>query len=158
MEPLWSPAAAISGNRWQMERPRKWLRQAKTVAVGCDRLPIGSHGKEGVSGSSPEEGFQNNLQSGNFGRVVLPDQTCAGTSREHQGTLAPFCSRLSSLMTRRPGRSARVDPLALGAEDRERLGRAVDGHDRVRHAAGELAGLAGLEHEVLLSKHEPEPA
>ena len=25
--------------------------------MGCDRLPRKSHGKEGVSGSSPEEGF-----------------------------------------------------------------------------------------------------
>src|SRR5687767_5765872 len=35
---------------------RKWLRQPKTVAVGCDRLPEAFHGKEGVDGSSPSEG------------------------------------------------------------------------------------------------------
>lgn len=45
MEPLWSPAVAIRGNRWQMGRPAKSLRQAKTVAVGCDRLRPGPHGK-----------------------------------------------------------------------------------------------------------------
>ena len=56
MEPLWSLAGAISGNRWQMQRPRERLKQAKTVAVGCDRLPFGAHGKEGVDGSSPSEG------------------------------------------------------------------------------------------------------
>jgi hypothetical protein len=39
MEPLWSPAVAIGGNRWQMGRPATSLRQAKTVAVGCDGLP-----------------------------------------------------------------------------------------------------------------------
>ncbi len=47
-------------NRWQPVangKPRKWLNQAKTVAVGCDGLPIGAHGKEGVDGSSPSEGF-----------------------------------------------------------------------------------------------------
>src|SRR5919201_5466604 len=56
MEPLWSPVVATGGNQWQIESPRKRQKQAETVAVGCDRLPIGAHGKEGVSGSSPEEG------------------------------------------------------------------------------------------------------
>jgi hypothetical protein len=56
MEPLWSPAVAIGGNRWQMGRPATSLRQAKTVAVGCDGLPELFHGKEGVDGSSPSEG------------------------------------------------------------------------------------------------------
>src|SRR6266511_347045 len=50
MERLWSPAVATGGNRWQVGRPRRRLKQAKTVAVGCD-------GKEGVDGSSPSEGF-----------------------------------------------------------------------------------------------------
>jgi len=57
MERLWSLAGATSGNRWQMLRARKPQKQAKTVAMGCDRLPIGAHGKEGVDGSSPSEGF-----------------------------------------------------------------------------------------------------
>ena len=39
-------------------------KQAKTVAVGCDRLPREVHGKEGVSGSSPEEGLKKALQMG----------------------------------------------------------------------------------------------
>jgi hypothetical protein len=56
MEPLWSPAAAIGGNRWQMGRTSTRLRKAKTVAVGCHRLPEKFHGKEGVDGSSPSEG------------------------------------------------------------------------------------------------------
>ena len=34
------------------------LKQAQTVAMGCDRLPIAAHGKEGVDGSSPSEGFE----------------------------------------------------------------------------------------------------
>ena len=45
MERLWSPAVATSGNRWQMREPRKRLEQAKTVATGCDQLPIGAHGR-----------------------------------------------------------------------------------------------------------------
>jgi hypothetical protein len=35
-------------NPWQPvanATPRKRLEQAKAVAVGCDRLPIGAHGK-----------------------------------------------------------------------------------------------------------------
>jgi hypothetical protein len=52
MEHLWSRAVATGGNRWQMERPRKWLRQANSVAVGCDRLPRERHGK----GAPPKKG------------------------------------------------------------------------------------------------------
>jgi len=47
MEHLWSRAGATGGNRWQMEKPKKRLKEAKTVAMGCDRLPFGAHGKEG---------------------------------------------------------------------------------------------------------------
>jgi hypothetical protein len=56
MEPLWSPVVATGRNQWQMRRPRKRRKQAKTVATGCHPLPEKFHGKEGVSGSSPEEG------------------------------------------------------------------------------------------------------
>jgi hypothetical protein len=58
MEPLWSPVVATRGNQRQMERRPKRRKQAKTVAVGCHRLPQTFHGKEGVDGSSPSEGFQ----------------------------------------------------------------------------------------------------
>jgi hypothetical protein len=57
MEPLWCPAVAIGGNQWQMDREAQPLKQAKTVAVGCDRLPESFHGKEGVDGSSPPGGL-----------------------------------------------------------------------------------------------------
>jgi hypothetical protein len=63
MEPLWSPAVAIGGNEWQMDRDAQPLKQAKTVAVGCDRLPESFHGKEGVDGSSPSEGFRKGPQT-----------------------------------------------------------------------------------------------
>jgi len=58
MEPLWSPVVATHGNRSQMTAARNRYKQAKTVAVGCDWLPKGAHGKEGVDGSSPSEGFE----------------------------------------------------------------------------------------------------
>jgi hypothetical protein len=48
-------------NQWQSAANgwgRKRLKQAQTVAVVCDQLPRPQNGKEGVSGSSPEEGFQ----------------------------------------------------------------------------------------------------
>ena len=56
MEPLWSPVVATGGNRSQMQLPQEPQKHAKAVAVGCDRLPFRSHGKEGVDGSSPPEG------------------------------------------------------------------------------------------------------
>jgi hypothetical protein len=58
MEPLWSPAVATGSNRWQMGGRPERLRQAQTIAVGCDRLPKLFHGKEGVDGSSPSEGLK----------------------------------------------------------------------------------------------------
>jgi hypothetical protein len=61
-----SPAVAIGRNRWHMVRRRKRRKQAKTVAVGCDQLPESFHGKEGVSGSSPEEGSAKAPQTGAF--------------------------------------------------------------------------------------------
>ncbi len=57
MERLWSLAGATSGNRWQMRKPWKRLKQAETVAVDCDQLPQNLDGKEGVDGSSPSEGL-----------------------------------------------------------------------------------------------------
>jgi hypothetical protein len=56
MEPLWSPVVATGGNQPQIDRPSKSQKQAKSVATGCHRLRATFHGKEGVSGSSPEEG------------------------------------------------------------------------------------------------------
>jgi hypothetical protein len=58
MEHLWSPVVANGGNRSQIESGVRRRNQAKTVADGCGRLPRRAHGKEGVSGSSPEEGFK----------------------------------------------------------------------------------------------------
>jgi hypothetical protein len=57
MEPLWSPVVATGGNQGQIGWPSKPQKQAKSVAAGCHRLPATFHGKEGVDGSSPSEGF-----------------------------------------------------------------------------------------------------
>jgi hypothetical protein len=43
-------------NRWQPvanATASKTARIGKSVAVGCDRLPDGAHGKDGVAGSIP---------------------------------------------------------------------------------------------------------
>jgi hypothetical protein len=56
-------------NRWQPFANRnapETSEHAKTAAVGCDRSPIGAHGKEGVDGSSPSEGSAKAPQSGAF--------------------------------------------------------------------------------------------
>ena len=57
---------ATGGNQGQIGRPLKPQKQAKSVATGCHRLPEKFHGKEGVSGSSPEEGFQKTPEVGGF--------------------------------------------------------------------------------------------
>lgn len=82
MEQFWSRAVATSGNRWQMGTPRKRRNQAKTVAVGCDQLPIGAHGKEGVDGSSPSEGSK---IPGNRG-FLLPGLVQPSTSLPGRGS------------------------------------------------------------------------
>jgi hypothetical protein len=56
MEPLWSPVVATGGNRSRIARSHKQLNQAKTVAVGCDRLPRAAYGKEGVDGYADSTG------------------------------------------------------------------------------------------------------
>jgi hypothetical protein len=57
MEQLWNRAGATAGKRSALRRRENGLIWGETFATGCHRLPFGSHGKEGVSGSSPEEGF-----------------------------------------------------------------------------------------------------
>jgi hypothetical protein len=71
MEPLWNPVVATGGNRGQIGPAPKRLKQAKIVAVGCDRLPSAAHGKEGVDGSSPSEGLAGSrMATGVAGAVV----------------------------------------------------------------------------------------
>jgi hypothetical protein len=44
-------------NQWQMEHPQKPLKQADPQPVATHGNRFGAHGKEGVDGSSPSEGF-----------------------------------------------------------------------------------------------------
>src|SRR5215207_8615815 len=77
MEPLWSPAVATAGNRWQIGHTRKRLRRAKPVAVRCQRLRPRFHGK--VDGSSPSEGFTKVPANRHFVVVYQPN------TRTHSG-------------------------------------------------------------------------
>jgi hypothetical protein len=83
MEPLWSRAVATGGNQWQMRLSQKRLKQAKTIAVGCDQLPKGAHGKEGVGGSSPSEGSAKAPHVALFLSIeLLPAQRAVGVELE----------------------------------------------------------------------------
>ena len=83
MEPCWSPVLATSGNRSQTAEAQMPLRQAKTVAVGCLRLRARRHGKEGVSGSSPEEGSKLPANAG----FLLPRLVQRSTSFNGRGSV-----------------------------------------------------------------------
>lgn len=73
MEHLWSPADATNSNPSQMHGASERLYEAKSVATSCHQLRRALHGKEGVSGSSPEEGSAKPPQRGNFwARSRLP--------------------------------------------------------------------------------------
>jgi hypothetical protein len=79
MEHIWSRAVATAGKRWQMGQALKRLKQAKTVAVGCHRLPEKFHGKDGVDGSSPSEGSAKAPHVGAFS--LSARCSCCGVTR-----------------------------------------------------------------------------
>jgi hypothetical protein len=58
-----------------MGDPRKPLKQADPQPVATYSNRFGAHGKEGVDGSSPSEGFAKALQIGVFGVAAV---ACAG--------------------------------------------------------------------------------
>jgi hypothetical protein len=55
---LVEPVVATDGKRSQIAQAQKRRGQAKTVAMDCDQSLESFHGKEGVDGSSPSEGFK----------------------------------------------------------------------------------------------------
>jgi hypothetical protein len=66
MERLWSLAGATGGTRSQMGRGYKRLKQADRQPVATHSNGFGAHGKEGVDGSSPSEGFTKGQQMAFF--------------------------------------------------------------------------------------------
>src|SRR6266540_1309446 len=82
MEPLWSPVVATGGKRWQVRWAETGREQAETVAVGCDQLPSGPHGKQGVCRELPP--------------VAGGPPPCEGGGR------SPYSAKRQVLRTRRP--------------------------------------------------------
>jgi hypothetical protein len=58
MERVWKNEGATGQKRFERFKPRKRLNKPILFATGRHRLPRTSHGKEGVSVSSPEEGLK----------------------------------------------------------------------------------------------------
>jgi hypothetical protein len=86
------PVVATGGNRSQIQQPPKVPKQAKTVAVGCDRLPIAAHGKEGVDGSSPSEGSAKAPHVGPFScaKTLLILERAVGMEPRMEPSGSPF--------------------------------------------------------------------
>ena len=76
-------------NRRQMGRARKPLKQTDRHLVATHGNGSGAHGKEGVNGSSPLEGFRKFLQLG----VVCGESRAASGDHRHQLRLAASCRR-----------------------------------------------------------------
>ena len=99
-----------------MRRTR--LRQRKTVAVGCDRLPEAFHGKEGVDGSSPSEGSKSPCKK-QFSVVGVDDDRALVESPVSSTRGAGAAGRLRAELLNRLRRrvsdpaSMRRDPLRL---------------------------------------------
>jgi hypothetical protein len=58
VERLWSLAGATGGNRSQIGHSQKPLKQADPQPMATHGNGLAAHGKEGVNGSSPLEGFE----------------------------------------------------------------------------------------------------
>jgi hypothetical protein len=88
MEPLWSPAGATSRNRWQTGGGRKRLRQAKSVAVRCQRL-----GRYSVATARPSGPLRNAARYParsltDFGDTVHGARSRRGTPRHSRANFS----------------------------------------------------------------------
>jgi hypothetical protein len=120
MEPLWSPVVATAGNQRQTRRARNPRKEAKTVAVGCDRLPRAAHGKEGVDGSSPSEGSWREKIPGNRGFllsvIALQSTSMPSELRRQLATRSANCLQIGMLpgsTTYLPQREVLCEPLLI---------------------------------------------
>src|SRR6476661_9260151 len=115
MEPLWSPVVATGGNQRQIEATRKPRKNAKSVATDCDRLPETFHGKEGVDGSSPSEGFTKG-QLMAFWCCLLARKMLNPRPRTCPQDLSPAARTRSSSGLNRRLEDHRVPPRSRGAQ------------------------------------------
>jgi hypothetical protein len=57
-ETVWKPATAKNGSYAQLRDPQNSLFTGISRTTAIDGGCLGAHGKEGVDGSSPSEGFE----------------------------------------------------------------------------------------------------
>ena len=57
METKRAQPVATSRKRTEVSNKGRGINKPKPLLMGCHRLPFRAHGKEGVNGSSPLEGF-----------------------------------------------------------------------------------------------------
>jgi hypothetical protein len=86
MERLWSPAGATGGNRWQRGRARKPLKRADPQPMATHGNRLSAHGKEGVDGSSPSEGYFEKTKPLQMAAFLLPPLTLQSTSSLRRGS------------------------------------------------------------------------
>src|SRR5713226_35281 len=99
MEHLWSQAGATGGNRSQIEGPRKRLKQPDRQPVATHGNGSGAHGKEGVNGSSPLEGFS---EAPAQHLLVLSVKETFRSGGVHETSTAPNVSELAMLQPLSP--------------------------------------------------------
>jgi hypothetical protein len=89
-----------TGGKWV--GPENGSNKPKTVAVGCDQLPIGAHGKEGIDGSSPSEGFRLLPANRLFALSLQQKSVTRGPLRAHSNVRTPFARKPTSASLSRP--------------------------------------------------------
>jgi hypothetical protein len=130
-------------NQWQPvanARPRKSPETGKSVAIGCDQLPL-NHGKEGVDGSSPSEGF---LKIPAEGLVTLAIQTTFRSGDELQPSSLTTSSHAASRDIAAHSRRPESPPSESGRAGASLSLRDWDTHKRSGTALGVLR-LASVE-------------
>ncbi len=118
---LWSFMEPSGRNRLQPAANATAVKTAKssqTVALGCDQLPEPFHGKEGVDGSSPSEGFAKPLRIRGVFHVIVANFGDCGSHRVHAVTSAALRASPSTIsaFVVRPVRVSRalVPPPSVG--------------------------------------------
>ena len=106
VEQLWNRGGATGGKGSALRRDENGLIQPRTVATGCHPLPFGSHGKEGVSGSSPERALSF-YPAQTFSEARNAGEAAAGYSALIGALVLAVCSRITRAMV---SQSARVTP------------------------------------------------
>ena len=131
MEPLWSPRDAACRNQLQVDQAQN-SRSKPKPATSSDQLPFGAHGKEGVDGSSPSEGFALEHPgcfllplSGGAEAVVLP-----GRQRRLWTTVRVLVERDARCNVPRDGiqDDSALARVSSGGRERTRTERTVEGH------------------------------